>query len=504
VRLLASTPASNRRRLVWMLAACFGLLGILEVLLLTRNGPGVSPDSANYLSAADSVTSTGTFRGFLPRDQIAVFAPLYPLLLVPGEALGAPVTDARIIGALAFGLLIGTAVIGAARVNASSAYPAGVGAALLVAVPLLRVDSFVWSDGPFALTVALFLLSTSDIGSRRHAAALSGVLASTAGLIRYIGVTTIPIGLMAIIFRSTARRREVRVFLGLSVLGPALWIARNLLVTSTLAGHRHSAADGVGTAIHDTALTIGIWIHPSHPAFALVLAGALFLPALWTLRRRPPGRLETVSFVFCVLYLAWIVWSAASVALDPIDDRFLAPVYVPLVWLAVSSLERLASIATPTVGRMATLATLIALLGAWAYVQASRLPAVSDDVRLSSVAMLPSWNAADEARARRISSDIYSNAPDVMYLRRRVRVLYAPRRAAYRSDDPFDELTPLRAWLAENGPAALIWFRAVKRPAVYTPSELANAFEVRLVGRTYSATIYRLSCPCKASAARDR
>jgi hypothetical protein len=497
---LAKRLGSDRVGPVWTLAAGFGLLGAFELLLLTRNGPGLSPDSASYLSAADSLASTATFQGFTPGDQFAVFAPLYSLLLAPGEMLGAPLTDARFMGAIVFGLVVAVGVTGAALIANSLVRAAGAGVAMLLSIALLQDNAFVWSDGSFALLCALFLLAASNVGNRPYAVALSGVLADAGTLTRYIGVTTIPVGLLAIALWSRKPRRDVLAFLGLASVGPALWVTRNLVVTSTLAGHRHSAEESLWVAIRDSTRTIGTWVQPTHPAVALVLAGVLTLPALRRLRRDRPQPLETVAVFFCVFYVAWLVLSDASVALDPIDDRFLAAMYAPMVWLAVGATGRLASTAVPWVGRIVTAGAILALLGTWAVFQARRIPDLSDYVKLSALPNLPRWTTEDEVRARRVSTHLLSNAPDAIYLRSGTRVGYAPRRAAYRSADPFDELTPLRTRLAKTGPAALIWFRTVKRPAVYTPPELANSFEVRLVGRTSFAAIYRLSCPCKASA----
>jgi hypothetical protein len=57
------------------------------------------------------VWSTGTFAGFLAGDPLAVFPPLYPFLLGPGEALDAPFAAARILGAVVFGLLVAAGAI---------------------------------------------------------------------------------------------------------------------------------------------------------------------------------------------------------------------------------------------------------------------------------------------------------------------------------------------------------------------------------------------------------
>ena len=502
VRLIQNT-LSSRRQLVLLVVAGFGLVGVLELLVLTRSGLGLSPDSINYLSAAESVTSTGTFHGFELRDRYALYAPLYPLLLAPGAALDASLGEARVVGAIVFGLLVSTAVLGAFRITSSLAFAACTGTAALLSIPLLHVNSFVWSDGVFALLTALFLLAVTQIGKGRgREAAISGLLVAAAVSTRYIGVTLIPVGLIAIGLWSCRRRREAPLILGLAALG-FLWSVRNLLVTSTLSGHRNSAAEGIWDAILDSGRTVGIWLHPTHPSLALAVAALLAVVAFSTLKRRPVGRLEVVSFCFCAIYLAWLNVSAASVVLDPIDDRFLAAIYVPTLWIAVALASRLASIASLRLGQVATAVVLVALFGAWTVFQGKRIPDLSDRVTLSTIHDVARWTEEDEARVKDISVRLYSNAPDYVYLQTGTRASYVPRRSVQRSDDPLDELTPLQSNLSAGGPAALVWFPAVHRADldldVYTPVELGRRVQVRMVARTAAAELYSLNCPCTAT-----
>jgi hypothetical protein len=492
-------PQSGRRRLVAILAAAFAGLGALELLVVMHpHGPGISPDSVNYLSAADGLASSGTVMGFVAGDHLAVFPPLYAMLLVPGDVFGAPLGGAQVVQALAFGLLVAIGMVGTERVAPGPLYPGVLGTALLMSVPLIGVASFVWSDIVFALLAALFLVAVTQIGSRPHAVVISALIADCATLTRYIGITTIPLGLFVIMLWSRRRRRDLVLFLAVSLLVPAVWALRNLVVSSTIVGNRHSAADGLETAVHDTARTLGGWLDPGHPAAGLTATGAIALVAIVTFRRSSPRRLELVAFAFVALYIVWLDLSAATVALDPIDTRFLTPIYVPLAWIVAGTVRR----ATYNRHVFAGLAAVAAIV-VWGAFQASRIPALFDDVESASLQTFPRWSFADERRIRKYSSHVYSNAPDTVYLRSGDRVSFSPRRIAYRSNSPLHELGSLRSTLSSGQAAVLIWFRRVERPAIYSPSELASYFTVRVL-ETNAATIYRLSCPCNAAAAGDR
>jgi hypothetical protein len=476
------------------------MTGAIIVLALTHaHGPGLSVDSVNYLAAAESIWTSRGVNGFIAGDHLADFPPLYSLLLVPGEALGDPLAGARMVGAASLFLLVAIAVVGSSRIAPGFAFPAATGIAVVISYPAAGVSSFVWSDAPFAACVAAFLIAASSIGERRHAVLACGVLAGVATLARYLGVTTIPIGVLAIWVWSERRRRDLPLFLVLATIGPALWVVRNLVVTSTFAGDRHAASDNLGSAIRATTFTIGTWIDADHPQIGLAIIAVLGTVLLGGVRRLPLARLELVAFTFGVVYAAWLAFSAATISLDPIDDRFLAPLFVPVAWLVVGITRRLFALGEERFGRWPTVAGLVVLAVVWAVAQGSRLPRLAADVEQSSLAHIPRLEASEKRLAERISPQIYSNAPHAVYLRTGTRVSYSPRSARYRSDERIDEIGPLRDRLAAEGRAVLIWFRQVDSPSVYTPAELAKYFRLRLLAEATNAALYVL-CPPRSAA----
>ena len=73
------------------------LLGGLLVLVATRKGPLLSPDSITYLSAAQHLRAGEGLTDFTGRP-LAVFGPLYPILLSVG---GRSLLWVRLVGAAA-------------------------------------------------------------------------------------------------------------------------------------------------------------------------------------------------------------------------------------------------------------------------------------------------------------------------------------------------------------------------------------------------------------------
>src|SRR5436190_9794232 len=144
---------ARRATVFWPLVAV--LLGVLAgavVLAATGpHGPGLSPDSAAYLSTADALAHGRGFQTY-GRLPLTDFPPGYPLALSAWlEVFGGSVADAaRAVNVLALaGLVAGTAAALAAYVRRAALRAAGL--VLLVLAPaLLHAGVFAWSEPLFS------------------------------------------------------------------------------------------------------------------------------------------------------------------------------------------------------------------------------------------------------------------------------------------------------------------------------------------------------------------
>ena len=133
-----------------MLAA--PVLAAALVLIATRHDPLLSPDSITYLSAADHVRAGHGLTDFTGKS-LAVFGPIFPLLLAPG---GRSLVWATVVGATSIaagGALM--AVLLQRRVRPITALAGAL--ALGASQGLVRVASVVWSEAPYA-AIALAML----------------------------------------------------------------------------------------------------------------------------------------------------------------------------------------------------------------------------------------------------------------------------------------------------------------------------------------------------------
>ncbi|MDP9463663.1 MAG: hypothetical protein M3P52_03490, partial [Actinomycetota bacterium] len=151
-----------------MIAPC---LAAALVFIATRQDPLLSPDSITYLSAADHIRSGQGLTDFTIKP-LAVFGPIYPLLLTPG---GRSLVWATIVGAVS--IAAGSALMGLLLHRRVRPLVALAGAlAFGASQGMVRMASVVWSEAPYAAIAlaTLVVLSRRPITTRR--AAIGGVL----------------------------------------------------------------------------------------------------------------------------------------------------------------------------------------------------------------------------------------------------------------------------------------------------------------------------------------
>jgi hypothetical protein len=320
------------------------LLAVAVSLLATANGPGLTPDSVNYLSMARHLGRLQPMLG-IGGTELTVFPPGYPFLLAAAELLGVPaLTAARGIAAMSWGItVVCTAVAVHRRVPHRPWVAAGASAVVAVAAPLFAVMRMAWSEAPF-VAVVMVMLVLADRCRQRGAATLPELaqlvaLVWAATMLRYAGIVLILVGLVAL----WGQRRAQRCFVGAASVAPVLWLLRNVGVDGTLMGRRNPSTATFAGELGDLLATVGRWFVPSAAGGLLALVA---LAATVTMARSARGRSEprpdlSVWATFLLSFLALTIWSRMRTQIDPLGDRLLAPAFAPLVVLLACALAPL-------------------------------------------------------------------------------------------------------------------------------------------------------------------
>jgi 4-amino-4-deoxy-L-arabinose transferase-like glycosyltransferase len=334
------------------------------VFAATRGIPGISPDSTQYLAAAQSVLAGRGLETYWWREgaePLTHFPPLYPLAIAAVAATGLAAERAAWLLNLA---LVPVAILLLFRVAHRASGSARGAAAAAVAVALspdvLLVHTMVWSEPLFLVLLLASLLAIARAMRRltTPAIAAAGLSAGAATLVRYPGIVIVGTGVLALL--ATAGRRGERLarpalFAVVAALPVALWLVRNVLVGAT--------ATNRSLAVHPISLekwrfglgTVARWIVPALPSraaqvalFAVagvaLIALALVAAARWGVRRSAPhvtpapqrAPERRVGWIFIAGYAAFLVLSmTVADALTRFEPRILLPVYVVLVALVV-------------------------------------------------------------------------------------------------------------------------------------------------------------------------
>ena len=446
----ATTPPTWRRlqRFAWpALFVLIAILGTAHILVRTSTyGAALGSDAANYLSAAASLAA-GDGLLSLSGGPMVLFAPFFSIAMAFLSLLGiAPVEGGRLLNAAAFGLLILVSGLWLSRRLDSQWVALAAAVAVLAAVPLANFASTLLSDPLFILFTILTLMPLESFLNRRsgrRALALSAVFAALAALTRYIGVALICSAVLMLLMRRDTplreRLRDTLAFGAISSLPLAAALARNYLVSGTIAGDRSAAASGqpLFDSLRQTVWHFQWWADPTelvqrqlqdYPALVvgvlLLLAAALIIPPT----HRSRG-VSTVFRVFALTYLASILVITPFTVAQAIDSRYLSPIYVPLLFVAAFWLDGLLN--SRASGRRAsgwmaavrwTLVALALLAGVWhtgvSAQQSLRLTAKS----LESGYIGRSFNTAhwedsellEYIRANPVSGRYYSNHPNLL------------------------------------------------------------------------------------------
>jgi hypothetical protein len=516
-------PGSGGRAAIHAVLALLGLAGVVVALLCTsRYGVGLSPDSANYLSAARSLLAEQGYRCHYGGPYTG-WPPLFPTLLAAAGLAGVePLLGARLLNSLAFGLIIFLSGQLLLRCTTSRLLVLAGTLSVLASRPLLGCCIMAWSEPVFiALTLLLLLCLPGFLRHQRlPALVLVAVLAGLACLERYIGVTLILAGtlLMALNTSGATRFRRLKyvVLFGVISATPlAVWCLRNRVLTGETVGtHRLHPASGlelVRTA-RPAARIVATWLAPWAradsawpliPELVVALAGVAIV---WSRRpaagRGPPPGQPTLdrqrsdisglplwsTAVFGLTYFGFLVVSAAGLGWRP-EPRHMAPLYTPVMVLVIAGIEGAYHLVPASWARGRPARALgIVLCVLWLQ---SPFRAMLHGTRhhMRDGAGEYSTSAAQEAplvmwlRCHPLRGKIYSNAPDAVYV-------FTGAVAAATPHHSWDAAAFARREL-EPQPSYVVWFHTVPRDYLYDLRELLSRYRLEELAAFPDGAVYR-------------
>jgi hypothetical protein len=495
--------------------------GVFLVLACTsKYGAGISHDSVAYMYAARSLADGKGFLYFGYGTPFVQWPPLFPTLL--GLMLKAGVDyviAGRYINALVFGLII--FFTGRRLLSKIETYPLALmgQAAILLSYPLAFVSKFIWTEPLFILFLTLFIFKLEDylIENKAKDLALSSVFAALACLTRYIGVTAIITGLLLLFLQSKKFQHKLEnmaVFGFVSAVSLMIWFARNYMVFSTTVGSRMPSQYTLGQNLKLTIMTATSWFLPrtglSVPLKVFALA-CIILLAIFIIIIALPGNKKyrasdrilahdkgsatyiiTPAF-FAAVYTIYLVVSAATVAIDAIGTRLLAPVFVPVILIIFFLLDRFYGFLPGQASKSAPKFLLIVLTFSLLAFPLVNVVTLLEDAVNNGAGGYSSkkWKHSEtiEYIEKNLSGcNIYSNYPDAIYLRAGMPARYTPKKAG----PELYGFSSFEKSVQRSGNVYIVWFDQGISGNLYSPEDLNIHFELEQIIKTADGVVYQI------------
>ena len=335
-----------------LLAAAAALGAGLVLLRLASYGPGMGWDAVNYITAARNLLAGDGLVG-LGSDPLVSWPPLYPAMLAGGGGLFGfdPYAVAGPLNAVLFGLTVLVAGWWLRRHLHSRFLWLGGCLSVALALPLAEVASEALSESAFILFVTLSLtqIDAHLRGGGRASLILTAAFSALACLTRYMGASVILAVVPMLLAAPVAQREKMKriaVYTLLAAAPVGLWMLQNFLLAGSTTGERVQGFYSFPFIVDEALrLAVGDWWLIGLTAPVLL---ALVMSACHALRRRSDRKRDAavVSDVawgplrvfggFVLAYLTLLVAAMMSGGTwDGLQWRYLAPVYVPLLFAAL-------------------------------------------------------------------------------------------------------------------------------------------------------------------------
>ena len=439
-----------------LLAAAAALGAVLVLARQVPHGAGMHWDSVVYVDVARHLLAGAGFvdhTGFI----YVGWPPLYPLLLaVVSVDLLDPLEVAGPVNAALFGLTIFVVGQYLRRRLESPFLVVWAAFAIALATPLARLASYAFAGTAFTLLVTLTLIHTDAFLAKGKTSALvwAGVWAALAWQARYVGgALPAAVAVMLLCQRGARPAQRVRRAAGFSLLAGApmaAWLARNRVITGTFTGPPdNSGSDwslpevlsqtGKSLRIMSTSFDLPLdeWQSVAWlgflPAAALAAACVVLIRARRR-RRAPCDRLPFYVFGgFALTYLTVLVILLSLTPTQGAEERYVAPLYIPLLVTAAFALDRIVGFAPrrrrfwrrwkPRRRRQAPRAAAAVVTAALCFHTAGQIKPNAQEIRQASAVGLPGYSSPSLAETQQwISRNplpglIFSNSRIAAFLR---------------------------------------------------------------------------------------
>lgn len=527
IKMVSRSYDSNYRNFLIILS----IISFVINLISTKNfGPGISPDSVQYLASANSIVNNFdliTYDG----TKLVVFPPLYPVFLAMIDFVFGfgPLFSARIVNAFLFGLIVFLSGYLFRRYLSAAVALAKIGTvSTLVSVPIIQVSMMVWSENLFICLILINIIFSDSYSKNPNTISLLLLSFSVAlaTLTRYVGLILIFTGLLNILISlksdSKIKYRHIVVFLIVSVLPLIVWLIRNYIFSNTFFGPRYISNYSLFQNLIFTMGTIALWYLPlrifdwSLPWKIFEYQNLLFISILVitvisviTILRLKMYFLEIKTYIkdisnillFIITYLISLIILATVTNTDHINYRLLSPIYVPvtIIFLLIVS-EIIKRVKKKQFVNFSIKYLLVVYLAIWLiYSTYGTIKFINISINEGFGFAGKTWRNNKTIRyllhnkLKECDNLIYSNSPQAIYIWTNHYAKMLPEKKAYGSFSVINDISSLINIFPEKDTACIVWFDEIKYNFIFTIDELKSIYNISQLISFEDGAIYIVS-----------
>jgi len=503
-----------RRSNVIKIAAFYGFLGCVLVLIATsRYGIGLSADSVTYLAAAKNIVDA---RGYVNFDgaPVLAFPPLFSAVIaILSAGLFDLASVARFLNTLCFGLIVFLTAYWFFQ-HLSSYLLALLGTtAVLFSMALIGISVYAWSEPLFIVLTMLMLLQVERARSTDSLASwvLAGLFAALAVLDRYAGIIVVTTGIILLTTKRTnsivSLVRRLSLFLFIAMLPISLWFYRNYEISSTITGYRAEAARTFLQSSYDMLNVLTLWFLPESLPFPYrgwltLLLLTLCVGIVFVVFRKIIAAVDFLEIfpflLFILIYMTFMIYTTSTTALSPIDDRYLSPIFVPLILSLFYLVDQLTYPYSVNTGNTIPRAVIATALVIWLiYPIATTYRTVKVYLEEGAGGFhTTNWVESDlisYLKSSELTGKIYTNEPSAVYALTGQIYEQSPEKFAYESQVPTQDLLRFQADLQSRGVLYIVWFDTEWWQGwLYDIDELDNVCDIERIVAREDGGVYRM------------
>lgn len=491
-------------------SAIAAVVGFVIVLLFSQhNGIGISPDSIAYSSAARNLIAGNGFTDY--SDKALVIFPLfYPFFL----ALVMFITQADIVVIAPYlnGFLFSTVIFLSGVLIENFKYKTKLYKRLLlllitISPSLIEIYTMLWSETLFIFLSLIFIYTFRTYFHTHSLLSLgvAGLITAFAFDTRYAGITLLATGGLLIFFDKNLSWQNK--FLHIIYYGSTsislvfLNLIRNVWEVGLATGQRQQGITPFSKNVEYSGKVFTDWFSiniENQLYLKIIFVIVLILFIVFFVRNvrhwKAYYTFENIIVSFFLVYVMFIVVSSTISRYEPINNRLLAPAFIPLLLVSTCQIPKWRKLLPKRLLRWVVFAFSIGIgiLFAYSFVQINKenleymletgIPGYSEDTWQKSqlVTYLEKHPEIFDA-----DSVVYSNHSQAVYFLTGNRSGTLPERA-YKKD--------VEEFMSETS-GILIWFNLDDNPDLLNLKEIGKTMKLKRLKTFRDGAIYKFEKP---------